>query len=75
MIAFNPNAIKVLRTSKNLSMDEFAEKAGGGLTRQHIHNWESGKTMPSLKSLLRVVNEFSVPLEIFFVRLKCYSSI
>jgi len=49
MITFKLKAIRIPRTSENLSMDEFPEMAGGGVTREHIRKWESGKTMPSLK--------------------------
>jgi transcriptional regulator with XRE-family HTH domain len=67
MITFNRNSIRVLRMSKGLSLEKFAEEAGGGLTKQHVSNWETGKSMPSLRSLLRIINKFSVPMDIFFV--------
>jgi len=49
MITFNLKGIRVPRTSENLLMDGFAEMAGGGLTREYIRSWESGKTMPCVK--------------------------
>lgn len=74
MLNFNRNAIRVLRMSKGMSQEDFAQRAGGGLTKAHVHNWEAGKAMPSLGSLLRIVNQFAVPLDIFFVDDQCYSS-
>jgi transcriptional regulator with XRE-family HTH domain len=65
MVTFNKEAIRILRLSRGLSMEAFAAQCGGGLKRQHVFQWESGETMPSLKSLLRIVNAFGVPIEIF----------
>jgi transcriptional regulator with XRE-family HTH domain len=69
MMAFNKESIKALRSSKKMTLEEFAAKAGGGLQKQHISKWEKGLSMPRIESLLRIVNTFNVPIDFFFTKI------
>jgi DNA-binding transcriptional regulator YiaG len=65
MKKFNPNSIKMLRQIYNLKQSEFARRLKT-VNRQDVHNWESGRSIPSIKSLLNIVNTFNTSIEIFF---------
>ena len=70
MKIYNPSAIRILRQAHNLSPDAFAAKIGSKSKRMIVAQWEGGQRMPSVPSLLSIVNAFQVPLEIFFVDTK-----
>lgn len=67
MKTFNKDSIRILRLSVGLTQEDFAEKIGPTIQKQHISNWENGVNVPDTKSLLMIVNAFNVPFEIFFV--------
>lgn len=69
MKRFNPNSIKIIRTTKNMTLEAFAETlstADSKVSRQNIWQWESGEQVPSVPSLLKIVNAHKIPFEIFF---------
>jgi len=66
MKTFNPSSIRILRQAHGLTLEAFAEKIGAPSKRQVIQQWESGAHVPSVTSLLLIVNAFNVPLDIFF---------
>lgn len=66
MQRFSRNSIKVLRASKGMSLKDFAESVGGNVTRQLVSQWENGTQVPSVLSLLKIVNAHKVPFDIFF---------
>jgi transcriptional regulator with XRE-family HTH domain len=55
----------MLRQIYNLTQSEFARRLKT-VNRQDVHNWESGRSIPSIKSLLNIVNTFNTSIEIFF---------
>lgn len=63
---FNPNSIRIIRTTKNMTLEAFAETLGEGVSRQIVWQWENGVQVPSVPSLLRIVNAHNVPFDIFF---------
>lgn len=66
---FNPNSIRIIRTTKNMTLEQFADTLSNGgskVSRQNIWQWENGEQVPSVPSLLKIVNAHSVPFEIFF---------
>jgi len=69
MKKFNRHSIKVIRTTKNMTLEAFAESIsteGAKVSRQNIWQWEAGEQVPSVPSLLKIVNAHKVPFEIFF---------
>ena len=66
MLIYDENAIRKLRNELSLSLESFAKKTGEGTTRQLVSQWERGLQMPNLNSLLRIVNNFQVPVNYFF---------
>lgn len=65
---YNPESIRIIRESHNLSREEFAAKLGGTASRQLIHAWETGLYVPSVDSLSAIVNALGLKsLDIFFV--------
>lgn len=66
MKKFNPNSIRIIRKTKGMTLEAFAISLGDGVSRQVIHQWEHGDQVPSVPSLLRIVNAHNVPFEIFF---------
>jgi transcriptional regulator with XRE-family HTH domain len=66
MKKFNPYSIKIIRTTKGMTLEQFAESLGGGVSRQNVWQWENAAQVPSVPSLLRIVNAHNVPFEIFF---------
>ncbi|HQJ95377.1 MAG TPA: helix-turn-helix transcriptional regulator [Syntrophorhabdaceae bacterium] len=67
MKRFDPQKIKSLRQKLNLTQHEFAHMLGKTYQAQHVHNWETGKLNPSLKSLIHISEAFKLPLEYFFI--------
>lgn len=71
---FNPNSIRILRQALNLTQEEFAAKLGKSYSKQVISQWENSMQVPSVPSLLAVVNTFSVPFDIFFEQTAIHSN-
>ena len=67
MKIFNHHMIKKIREEKGLTLHQFAQMLGGNYQAQHVHNWETGKLNPSLKSLIHISEAFKLPLEYFFI--------
>lgn len=63
---FNPNSIRIIRATKNMTLEAFAKTLGDGVSRQLVWQWENGVQVPSVPSLLRIVNAHQVPFDIFF---------
>lgn len=63
---FDYRKIKYLRDKNNLSIRGLAERIG--VHANVIHQWEQGRTSPSMASLERLVNTFNVSPEYFFDR-------
>jgi len=63
---FNPNSIRILRQALSLTQEEFASKLGKSFSKQIVSQWENAVQIPSVSSLLAIVNTFNVPLDIFF---------
>lgn len=66
MQRFNPNSIKIIRATKGMTLEAFAESIGDNVSRQIVWQWENGSQVPSVASLLRIVNAHKVQFEIFF---------
>ena len=49
--------IRELRTENNLSQAKFGEKLG--LSQDTISLWETGKSLPSLEDVLKIIETFS----------------
>ena len=64
MWKFNVEALKMVREEKNMTMREASK--GLGVTFQAIHNWESGKAVPSLKNMLKLCHEYGLKPSAFF---------
>ncbi len=70
MKEFNPDAIRSLRLSRNLTQDAFAEILNkyhktNTFTKQHISNWETGDNKPSINSLFLIINAFNCSFDLF----------
>ena len=65
-IEFRPEAIKELREKGGMSIGDFLKKTGHFVSSQSVSNWERGIDVPTLRSLMKIVNSFQVPLEFFF---------
>ena len=57
------NQIKNARIGKKLSQEQLAEACG--VSRQTVARWERGDRVPSLSSLERIAEAFSIPLSEF----------
>ncbi|MCU0440008.1 MAG: helix-turn-helix domain-containing protein [Raineya sp.] len=55
--------IKELRTLKNMSVNQVAEKLG--VTKQAVYDWEKGKSVPSLKKIEEIAVKLNVEKEYF----------
>ena len=76
MKRFNPNSIRIIRTTKEMTLEKFAETistADSKVSRQNVWQWENGEQVPSVPSLLKIVNSHKVPFEIFFDSDEFYS--
>ncbi|MCC6345663.1 MAG: helix-turn-helix transcriptional regulator [Nitrospirales bacterium] len=69
MKIFTPLSIKDLRRRHGLTLEAFASRLGPTCKRQHVHKWESGLSVPSVRSLLQIVNAFGVSFDIFFTEI------
>lgn len=56
--------IKSLRTVKNMSQDDLAEKLY--ISRQAISKWETGESTPDLDKLVQLAEIFEVSLDFLF---------
>ena len=63
---FNPNSIRILRQALSLTQEEFASKLGKSFSKQMVSQWENSFQIPSVLTLLAIVNTFEVPFDIFF---------
>jgi len=55
--------IKELRLKKNMKQIELASKAG--ISNTYLSDIESGRTIPSLKVLIKIANALKVDINIF----------
>ena len=69
MKKFNPDSIRVLRLTKNMTLEEFAQSLGDTVSKQLVSQWELARHIPSVGSLLRICDVHKVPLEIFFIEI------
>ncbi len=53
--------IRILRTAKNLSQDELAEKLY--ISRQAVSKWENGEATPDIDKLVQLAEIFGVSLD------------
>jgi len=59
------NILKVLRAKHNLTQEQLAKKIG--ISRPALSDIETGKTIPSGQTIIRIANVFGMPAEqIFF---------
>ena len=50
-----------IRQQNNLTQEDFAKKIG--ITRQAVSRWEMGISAPASKTLIRISEEFNIPLD------------
>ena len=55
------NILKI-RKENNLTQDEFAEKYF--VSRQTVSNWETGRNYPNLETIVKISDDFNIPLDI-----------
>lgn len=58
------NKIKILRTEKNITQEEFAESLG--ISRQTVIAMEKGNYIPSLLLAMQIASYFKMPIEKMF---------
>lgn len=66
MWIFNKERIVALRESKGMTQDQFAETLK--TIKQHISLWETGKSVPSVQSMLKMCNHYDVDPRYFFAK-------
>jgi len=66
MWSFNRERLVALRESKGMTQEQFA--ASLGTIKQHISLWETGKSVPSLLSLIKICNQYDVDIRYFFAK-------
>ena len=66
MWSFNHERLVALRESKGINQDEFARRIG--TIKQHISLWETGKSTPSITSLIKVCNTYDIDIRYFFAK-------
>ena len=63
--------IKILRIQKKLSLDDLAfelrRKLEFRVTKQTLHNWESGNTQPKADDIGALAQYFCKPITYFYV--------
>lgn len=62
---FNPQIIKEIRKQVFLTQEAFAKR----LKMKHpqmISEWEKGKSLPTIRSVLKIANEFQISPGLFF---------
>ncbi len=66
MIEFKKERVENLRSLEGLSLRQFGKRIG--MSGTLVHAWEDGICKPRVESLVRICNEFNVPLEYFFAQ-------
>ncbi len=66
MWTFNRERLVALRESKGMTQEEFATNLG--TIKQHISLWETGKSFPSVFSILKICNKYDVDIKYFFAK-------
>lgn len=64
--SFDPDRIRILRELKGLKHDAFAKKLG--CAPALVRAWEEARRFPSMPSLLKICNVFSVLPASFFIK-------
>lgn len=65
MVSFYGGRLKEVREIKDLTQIEASQKLG--VTKQQWSQWEIGKQVPTVNTLVRICNTFDCPPRIFFV--------
>ncbi len=70
MRRFDRHKMRNLRLSKGYSLGVMARllrlKTGHAISRTAISNWETGKSRPSMESVLAISELYDVPVDYFF---------
>jgi len=66
MWTFNRERLVALRESKGMTQDDFAHAIG--TIKQHVSLWETGKSTPSVSSLIKIANTYDVDMRYFFAK-------
>ena len=66
MWSFNRERLVALRESKGINQDEFGRSIG--TIKQHVSLWETGKSIPSIVSLLKICNIYDIDIRYFFAK-------
>ena len=61
---FNPDRLEALRLAHGLTKDQFARR--GGVTRQILHAWLTGKSKPTVASIERMATAYGLNSAYFF---------
>jgi transcriptional regulator with XRE-family HTH domain len=64
MKKFDIKKIREIRKMKGLSQQEFAKVIG--VTKQLISLWEKGENLPSMKSIIKLINTYDIDFNYFF---------
>ena len=64
--SFQRNKIRRIRQQHRLTQHEMGKRIG--LARQHICAYEKGISVPSVPTLVKLMNAFELPPEVFFVQ-------
>ena len=59
--------VKKLRKSLKLTQKQFAERIPGRVDLTYIGKIERGRSLPSIKLLMRMAKTYSVPIGYFFL--------
>ena len=63
---FNHDSIRIIRESRNLTREQFAEVLGA--SRQLVYLWETGKYKPSMEYIMTIANKLDLrSVDIFFI--------
>lgn len=63
-IVFNCKAVVDVREKMDFSQAELAKRMGK--TTMTVYNWENGRTLPSITTLIALCRRFDVPISNFF---------
>jgi len=69
MIKFDPGSIRRIRLARSLTLEQFALSLCGMVTvsKQLVQQWEGGAQVPTVSSLLKIVNAHNIPFDAFFL--------
>lgn len=69
MIKFDPGSIRRIRLARSLTLKQFALSLCGTVTvsKQLVQQWEGGAQVPTVSSLLKIVNAHNIPFNAFFL--------